>query len=164
MKSGGYQTSSKIVKDIITHEGLEAFRIKKIHCFETGIEAFNYEIKFLNKVRVPYNTLFLNKQVGEDFGNAGKKFSTEHKEKMAAAKIGKKRSIEFIKKQTGRNRSLESRKKQGESRKSKKLSIEQKAKISATCMGRHFSDETKAKISASKIGKKLGKYKPKIKV
>jgi hypothetical protein len=43
LKSGGYQTSSKIVKQIILEEGFESFVIRKIKVFETGEAALDYE-------------------------------------------------------------------------------------------------------------------------
>jgi hypothetical protein len=82
MTTDGYQTSSKTVKNIIAQEGLEAFKIVRIHHFDTSEEAFEYETRFLKKVGVPYNPRFLNQHVTNNFGNTGKKFSEEHKAKL----------------------------------------------------------------------------------
>lgn len=57
---GGYFTSSPTVKRIISSEGIEAFSIVKIKTFTTGDDAFNYETRFLHKVKAATNPNFIN--------------------------------------------------------------------------------------------------------
>jgi hypothetical protein len=116
MTTDGYQTLSKTVKNIIAQEGLEAFKIVRIHHFDTSEEAFEYEIRFLKKVGVPYNPRFLNQHVTNNFGNTGKKFSEEHKAKLKLPRGP---------------HSKETKAKMRESKLGKKLSEEHKAKIRA---------------------------------
>lgn len=60
----GYQTSSKIVKAIISNEGLTAFEIIRIRHFETRDETLRYEQRFLSKVDAKNNPRFLNQHNG----------------------------------------------------------------------------------------------------
>ena len=180
MKTGGYQTSSKTVKNIIEREGLDSFRIVRIHHFETKEEVFEYETQFLKKVCVPYNPRFLNQHVANNFGMAGKKFSEEHKEKLRrprgpsgpqknpkgsiseehkakirAANLGKKLSKEHKAKLRGPRgpHSEETKVKIRAALLSKKLSEEHKAKIRVAHLGKKLSKEHKAKIRAALLRK-----------
>jgi hypothetical protein len=134
LKPGGYQTSSRTVKDIIAREGLDSFRIIRIHHFETKEEAFEYETRFLKKVGVPYNQRFLNQHVTNNFCTSGKKHSEEAKAKMRGPR-GPQRPL-----------SEERKAKLRESKLGKKLSEEHKAKIRESNLNRQFSDEHKAKL------------------
>ena len=60
LQEDGYQTSSKVVKDIIDKEGLESFRIRKIKEFNNKFDAMEYETRFLQKVDAMNNDKFLN--------------------------------------------------------------------------------------------------------
>jgi uncharacterized membrane protein len=60
LQEDGYQTSSKVVKDIINTEGLNSFKIRKIKEFDNKFDAMEYEAKFLHKVNAMYNDRFLN--------------------------------------------------------------------------------------------------------
>ncbi len=61
LRPDGYQTSSKVIQQIILDEGLESFVIRKIKIFETGGEALEYESRFLRKVNASFNEFFLNR-------------------------------------------------------------------------------------------------------
>lgn len=61
LKDGGYYTSSKYVKNLIESDGISSFKIRIIKNFSFGIDAYNYETKFLNKVKARTNSKFLNK-------------------------------------------------------------------------------------------------------
>jgi hypothetical protein len=139
MTTGGYQTSSRTVKNIIAKEGLNSFRTVKIHHFETKEEAFKYETRFLKKVGVPYNPKFLNQHVANNFGNAGKKLSEEAKAKIRESKLGKKMSEEAKAKMRGSKGSRGS------------LSKEHKAKIRESNLNRQFSEEHKAKLRGPRV-------------
>lgn len=68
MTISGYKTSSKIVKDIISNEGIDSFIIERIRHFENSESALYYESKFLKKVDAKNNPLFINQN------NSGKNF------------------------------------------------------------------------------------------
>ena len=51
LQEDGYQTSSKVVKDIINTEGLNSFKIRKIKEFDNKFDAMEYEVKFLQNIR-----------------------------------------------------------------------------------------------------------------
>lgn len=60
LSENGYITSSLIVKDIISKEGISSFIIDRIRTFETRDGAFVYESKFLKKVKASTNRRFIN--------------------------------------------------------------------------------------------------------
>ena len=68
MVEGGYQTSSKIVKDLIRDEGLESFSIKEIILEEEISEqfrsVFEYEVYRLKLVDAGNNPLYINETNG----------------------------------------------------------------------------------------------------
>ena len=141
LKPGGYQTSSRTVKDIIAREGLDSFRIIRIHHFETKEEAFGYETRFLNKVGVPYNPQFLNQHVTNNFTTSGKKHSEATKTKMSVALLGRKFSDEHKAKMRGpRGPLISPRRSRGPQ------SDETKAKIRSAKLGRKHSNESKVKM------------------
>jgi hypothetical protein len=127
LKPGGYQTSSRMVKNIIAKEGLDSFKVLRIRHFKTKEEALDYETRFLKKAEVPHNPHFLNRHVAMNFGHAGKKFTNKTKAKMAASHQGRK------------------------------MSEETKAKISASKLGKNRSAETITKMRAAMLGKKHNK-------
>lgn len=90
MTPDGYQTSSRMVKNIIAKEGLDSFKVVRIQHFETREKAFKYETRFLKKVGVPYNSRFLNQHVTNNFTTSGKKHSEATKTKMSVALLGRK--------------------------------------------------------------------------
>lgn len=49
MTENGYQTSSKLVKNIILEFGLKIFILRKIRKFSTAEEAYKYETIFYEK-------------------------------------------------------------------------------------------------------------------
>jgi hypothetical protein len=134
LKPGGYQTSSKIVKDIIAQEGLKAFKIVRIRHFETKEESLDYETRFLKRVGVPYNPRFLNQHVAMNFGTSGKKHSEEAKAKMRGPRVPRGPLGE------------ETKAKLRAAKLGKKLSEKHKAKIRESNLNRQFSDEHKAKL------------------
>lgn len=60
MIENGYHTSSEIIKCIIKEQGLGSFSICKIRTFKEGIEAHNYETKFLQRINAAAHPLFYN--------------------------------------------------------------------------------------------------------
>lgn len=66
LAKNGYQTSSNRVKTILSEQGLDSFKIRKIKIFTTAIEAQEYEIRFLKKVDAMNNTRFYNGHNGEN--------------------------------------------------------------------------------------------------
>jgi hypothetical protein len=151
LKPGGYQTSSKIVKDIIIKDSLDSFKIIRICHFETKEEAFKYETRFLKKVGVPYNLRFLNQHVTNNFGTPGKKLSEEHKSKLRGP---------FSEEHKSKMRGPRGPQKNPTGPRAA-LSEEHKSKLRGP--RRPFSEEHKAKLRAAKLGKKLSeKHKAKI--
>ncbi len=57
---GGYTTSSKIINAIISQEGLGAFTIRRLLVFSTKKQAFDFETRFLRKVKAQSNPKFFN--------------------------------------------------------------------------------------------------------
>jgi hypothetical protein len=57
---GGYFTSSHSVHKLIEADGKDSFEIIRIKTFELGAEAFEYESRFLKKVKAASNKAFLN--------------------------------------------------------------------------------------------------------
>lgn len=107
----GYLTSSNTIKNIINEHGINSFRILRIRKFEEGIEAYDYETRFLQKIDARNNSAFYNKhnndtgakyQVLEGdnhmfYGKRnneipwfGMKRSEKSKEKYSKSKIGSK--------------------------------------------------------------------------
>lgn len=60
MVEGGYTTSSSVINNLIEKNGIESFVVRKIKTFNTAIEAYNYETKFLKKVNAKSNPKFYN--------------------------------------------------------------------------------------------------------
>ena len=59
LMKNGYMTSSRTVKAIINKDGIDSFEICRIRIFENPEDAYNYETRFLKKIKVP-NAKFLN--------------------------------------------------------------------------------------------------------
>ena len=92
MTECGYQTSSKVVKNLIKQDGLQSFEVIRIRHFETGKEAFEYEYKFLTKVDAMNNEKFLNQSNGKKtFTTLGRKskLSSDSLAKIGKANRGK---------------------------------------------------------------------------
>ena len=106
MTENGYQTTSKVIKNIIEKEGLVAFEVLRIKHFQTAEEVLSYETRFLLKVNAAENEKFINRHNGaKNFCNkGGYKLSDLTKNKMR-----KPKSKETIEKQNTakRNRSPE---------------------------------------------------------
>lgn len=60
MVEGGYQTSSKTIKERISKNGLNSFIVCKIKIFETSNDAYEYETRFLQKIKAGKNPKFYN--------------------------------------------------------------------------------------------------------
>ena len=90
----GYQTSSKVVKQIITDEGLTAFEILRIRHFETADEALRYECRFLTKIDARNNPRFLNQHNGGGnwINRGGYSLSESTRKKMSKPKDESTRS------------------------------------------------------------------------
>ena len=90
---------------------------------------------------------------GESHPWFGKKFTQEHKEKIAASHRGQKRSQEFCEKLSainiGKTISEEQRQKISKSLTGKKLTPEHCENMRKSMLGRFVSDETKRKMSAA---------------
>ena len=119
-------------KSVVNKYGFDTFIIENNL---TEDEAFELEVKYIKRIGrrdEEVGTLVNMTDGGE--GNAGLKFSEEHKRKISESKIGKKRSEETKKKisksHTGKKRSEETKKKMSETRKGRKFSEEHKQKLS----------------------------------
>jgi hypothetical protein len=99
---GGYQTSSKIIKNIIKNEGLEIFEIIKIKHFDTADDVINYEHKFLLKINAAENNNCYNRTNGSEYfrNKGGYSLSTRTKNKMRKpkTKITRDKMSECLKK------------------------------------------------------------------
>ena len=131
MTENGYQTTSKIIKNLIREDGLASFVILRIKCFKTAEQALSYESRFLLKVNAAENIKFFNlHNGGKNFVNkGGYKLSESTKNKMK-----KPKSKETIDKQneSKKNRSKLTYQKMVETRKNNGkpwISEEQKEKI-----------------------------------
>ena len=65
MKENGYTTSSEIINSIIDEYGLNNFIVRKIRCFMTSKEAYDYETRFLQKVNARNHPKFYNNHNNE---------------------------------------------------------------------------------------------------
>lgn len=144
MTNKGYKTNSKVIKEIIKNEGLEAFEILKIKHFESPDMALFHETKFLQKVNAAENSKFLNlHNGGKNFVNkGGYSLSESTKNKMK-----KPKAKETIIKQNleKRNRSKNVYDKMIETRRKNGIpwvSDEQKEKIKEFNQ-RYWNDQTK---------------------
>jgi len=88
MTEKGYQTTSKVIRDLIQKDGLSSFAIIRIKHFETPEQALSYETRFLAKVNAAENTMFYNRHNGgRNFVNkGGYKLSESTKQKMRKPK------------------------------------------------------------------------------
>jgi hypothetical protein len=60
MTEKGYQTSSKLVHELIDKDGLKSFIIKRIRFFDSTDSAVDYEYKLLQRVKAKTNTKIIN--------------------------------------------------------------------------------------------------------
>jgi hypothetical protein len=60
LQENGYTTSSTVINEMIEKNGLSSFQIVRLRLFTSGIEAHNYETRFLQKVNAANNQSFLN--------------------------------------------------------------------------------------------------------
>jgi len=88
MTERGYQTTSKVIKDLINKDGLSSFQTIKIKHFETSDEALTYEMRFLTRVNAAENIKFFNRHNGgKNFINrGGYRLSESTKQKMRKPK------------------------------------------------------------------------------
>lgn len=106
MTKGGYQTSSKIVKNLIKSDGLASFEILRIKFFDSSSDVLHYEFRFLNKIDAKNNDTFINQSNGNsNFRNKGGYILNE----KTKFKMSKPKSLETIQRQNEekRNRSKE---------------------------------------------------------
>lgn len=101
MTDKGYQTTSRVIKDLIQTTGLESFSVVRIKHFQTPNEALDYETRFLTKVNAAENDAFYNRHNGgKNFVNkGGYKLSDNTRQKMK-----KPKSPETIEKQNAEKR------------------------------------------------------------
>lgn len=96
MTKTGYQTTSKIIKNLIKTSGLESFEILRIKHFNEPELALNFETRFLTKVNAAENPMFFNRH------NGGKKFYNKGGYSLSEStkkKMRKPKSKETIEKQ-----------------------------------------------------------------
>lgn len=60
MTEDGYKTSSNTIHKLIIENGLDSFSIRKLKIFDTPNEAYEYETRFLKKVKARSNNKFIN--------------------------------------------------------------------------------------------------------
>lgn len=96
MTEKGYQTTSKIIKNLIKTDGLVSFEVLRIKHFDLPKQALDYESRFLTKVNAAENNMFFNRHNGgKHFVNkGGYNLSESTKQKMR-----KPKSKETIEKQ-----------------------------------------------------------------
>jgi len=138
MTPNGYKTSSKVVKQLITKDGLQSFIIRKIKRFNTAEEAHRYEFRFLTKVNAKDNVTFLNLSNGQE--NPRTCMTEKFKKYMSEIR-------------TGTTRSIETRNKHSETLKGKPLSEWHRAAISDGKKGIKFSEEHRENISKAAKGR-----------
>lgn len=85
LMKGGYITSSNIIKTLIKKNGIDSFTIRKIRIFSSGKNAYDYETRFLQKVKASKNPAFYNSH-----DNAKITPGTEEFEKIMIEKYGVK--------------------------------------------------------------------------
>ena len=163
MTEGGYCTSSKVVNEIISNEGLSTFRIMKIRYFHSGVLARNYEFRFLKRMQVPHNPTFYNRcSNSHHLGIPGQQLSSEHrnaislsmkglvrgsmtddhKEKLRLANLGKKASYETRRKMCASHKGIT------HTEESKKRMREIKLESPMV-----YTQEMRKKMSLAKLGK-----------
>lgn len=79
----GYCTSSNTVKKIIEEEGIQSFSIRKIRIFKSIEAAYEYETKFLRRVKAKSNDRFINRSENYVLG-----FGTEEFQALMIEKYG----------------------------------------------------------------------------
>ena len=141
MTESGYQTSSKIIKNLISRDGLSAFEIVKIKFFDNAYEVLRYESRFLNKVDAKNNDMFINRSNGDaNFRNKGGYKLSE----KTRAKMSKPKSLETIEKQNDekRNRSKETYQKMVSTRKERysEWVNEEQRKHASECNKKRWSE------------------------
>jgi hypothetical protein len=154
LKIDGYHTSSDAVREIIAKEGLVAFRIRILKEFSSSAEAYEYECKFLRKVKAASNKRFFNRHCNESAISKSSKFTDKRKAKISAAKKGVKLT-EAHKRQLsvahlGKKMSDIAKQKLAAFRKGKTHSAETKAKMRASMLGRKVTDEARRRMSEAK--------------
>lgn len=60
MIEDGYQTSSETIRALIRKHGIDNFTVIRVRTFETADEAYDYETRFLKKVKAKNNPKFYN--------------------------------------------------------------------------------------------------------
>lgn len=156
MTDKGYKTSSKIIKQFITDEGLSAFKVLKIRHFKCRLNAINYEARFLSKVNAIRNPNFLN-QTNGDKNFIIKYVTREHRRKNSEAQMGKTMSVEsrtkMSKSRIGKIMSSETIQRMREAKIGKILSEEHKKKIGEKHRGKFVSDKTRERLGTLRKGK-----------
>ena len=139
MTESGYHTSSKDIRNIIAKEGLSAFKIRKIHHFQTPEEALEYETRFLHKIDAKNNPNWYNQHNGDGKfrHKGGFKHTEETKAHLSLAHTGKIFSKEH---------------KKNLSKSKQNITLETKAKMSKAHLGSILSEETKKNMSKVRKG------------
>lgn len=126
---------------------------------DDAAELNTLERAYIDQARESGHAL-VNTMVGGDVTWAGKKFSEEHKAKIAEALTGRKRpafSAEWRAKlraaSLGRVMPADSVRRGSEKRRGKSLSAEHREKLRLANLGKQASPETRAKMSASRKGR-----------
>lgn len=144
MTKRGYKTTSKVIKELIQKDSLNAFEILRIKHFKSPEETLHYETRFLQKVNAAENPRFFNKH------NGGKNFVNKGGYKLTEStknKMRKPKSAETIRKmkESLKKRNKDSWEKMIETRRKKGLpwvSDEQKEKRREFNQ-RYWNDQTK---------------------
>lgn len=136
----------------------------KIHEGLTESIAHEYEVALIKAIGRGKNGPLTNLTEGGEGTSGfkhppGRKFSSEHKAKLSAARVGKKLSPEQIMKMSlrmiGRKASQETREKMSATRAGKKPTPEAIAKSAASRLGGKMSPEARAKMSAARRANKI---------
>lgn len=159
-----YFTSSKVVKQLIKTDGVDAFKIEIRRTFTSKEAAMLWENKVLKRMNVVKRTDFLNQTdnmsrfTNNDWWKGKKRppRSKEHIEKFQKTFKARKRGIGNTH-TLGRVLTEEHKQKISEKTKGKPKSEETKAKMSAGMKGKPKSEEHKRKLSEARKRRHLEK-------
>lgn len=143
MTEGGYQTSSKLVINLIKQGGLNSFVVRVIRHFKNQTDALSYEFRFLKKINAIRNKKFINQSNGgKEFRNKpGRKCTAEQNLKRSEARKGFKHTEE-------------TKLKQSKSHTGQKRSDEHRKNLSIALTGLPTSDALKKKRKINMLGRK----------
>lgn len=72
MTEDGYHTSSKIIKNIVSQNGVKSFIVRKVKTFRKAKDAQEYETRFLKRVNARVNPMFYNGHNNDGFMDISK--------------------------------------------------------------------------------------------